>query len=129
MNPKKAKTLYKEVATELGFEETLVKDVLDFYWQSVRKSMANLEAPRLEIINLGTFEIMAKPLNEKIATYLRYANVPPPKTYKRYDAYAAIGDRLNRLYEIKDELSSYKIKKQEIINKRYATKDKNNLEE
>ena len=129
MNPKKAKTLYKEVATDLGFEESLVKDVLDFYWESVRKSMANLDAPRLEIINLGTFEIMMKPLNEKIETYKRYSVVPPPKTFKRYDAFAAASERLDKLLKIKDELSSYKIKKQEILNQRYATKNKENLEE
>lgn len=129
MNPKKAKTLYKEVATDLGFDETLVKDVLDFYWQSVRKSMSGLEAPRLEIINLGTFEVMAKPLEEKIQSYIRYSGMQPPKTFKRYDAYAETTSRLKRLTEIKQELASYKIKKQEIINKRYATKDKENLEE
>ena len=129
MNPKKAKTLYKEVATELGFNETLVKDVLDFYWQSVRKSMSGLEAPRLEIINLGTFEIMFKPLEEKIQSYIRYSEMQPPKTFKRYDAYSETTLRLKRLTDIKKELASYKIKKQEIINKRYATKDKENLEE
>jgi hypothetical protein len=129
LNPKKAKTLYKEVATDLGFDETLVKDVLDFYWQSVRKSMSGLEAPRLEIINLGTFEIMFKPLEEKIQSYIRYSEMQPPKTFKRYDAYSETTLRLKRLTDIKKELASYKIKKQEIINKRYATKDKENLEE
>ena len=129
MNPKKAKTLYKEVATDLGFDETLVKDVLDFYWQSLRKSMSSLDAPRLEIINLGTFEIMAKPLEEKIQSYIRYSEMQPPKTFKRYDAYAETTLRLKRLMEIKEELTSYKIKKQEIINLRYGTKDKENLEE
>lgn len=129
MNPKKAKTLYKEVATDLGFDETLVKDVLDFYWQSVRKSMSGLEAPRLEIINLGTFEIMFKPLEEKIQSYIRYSEMQPPKTFKRYDVYSETTLRLKRLTDIKKELASYKIKKQEIINKRYATKDKENLEE
>jgi len=128
LNPKKAKTLYKEVATNLGFEETLVKDVLDFYWQSVRKSMSSLEAARLEIINLGTFEVMAKPLEEKIQSYIRYSNMQPPKTFKRYDAYAETTLRLKRLVEIKEELASYKIKKREIINLRYGTKDKENLE-
>jgi hypothetical protein len=129
LNPKKAKTLYKEVATDLGFDETLVKDVLDFYWQSVRKSMSGLGAPRLEIINLGTFEIMFKPLEEKIQSYIRYSEMQPPKTFKRYDAYSETTLRLKRLTDIKKELASYKIKKQEIINKRYATKDKENLEE
>ena len=97
MNPKKAKTLYKEVASDLALDESLVKDVLDFYWSSLRKQMSNLTAVRLDVMNLGTFEIMPKTLNKCIESYKNYQKVPVPKTFVRYEAYSLIEERLKEL--------------------------------
>jgi len=129
LNPKKAKTLYKEVASDLALDESLVKDILDFYWSSLRKQMSNLTAVRLDVMNLGTFEIMPKTLNKCIEAYKNYQKVPVPKTFVRYEAYSLIEERLKRLLEIQQELESYKQIKQTVIEKRYGKQDKENLEE
>ena len=129
MNPKKAKTLYKEVATDLALDESLVKDILDFYWSSLRKQMSNLTAVRLDVMNLGTFEIMPKTLERTIEAYKNYQSVPVPKTFSRYEAYSLIEERLKRLLEIQQELESYKQIKQTVIEKRYGKQDQENLEE
>lgn len=129
MNPKKAKTLYSEVATDLSLDENLIKDVLDFYWSSIRKQMANLTSPRLDIINLGTFEVMPKTLEKCIEAYTEYQKMPVPKTFTKYQAYSVIEGRLKRLLEIQEELNNYKKIKQAVIEKRYGKQDQENLEE
>lgn len=129
MNPKKAKTLYNEVATDLNLDENLVKDVLDFYWSSLRKQMTNLTSPRLDVINLGTFEIMPKTLQRCITAYEEYSKMPVPKTFTKYQAYSVIEGRLKRLLEIQQELNSYSEIKQSVIEKRYGKQDQENLEE
>ncbi len=129
MNPKKAKTLYSEVSTDLNLDENLVKDVLDFYWSDLRKQMANLTSPRLDVINLGTFEVMPKTLDKCIEAYGEYQKMPVPKTFTKYQAYSVIEGRLKRLLEIQQELQSYKQIKQTVIEKRYGKQDQENLEE
>lgn len=129
MNPKKAKTLYNEVATDLNLDENLVKDVLDFYWSSLRKQMTNLTSPRLDVINLGTFEVMPKTLQRCITAYEEYSKMPVPKTFTKYQAYSVIEGRLKRLLEIQQELNSYSEIKQTVIEKRYGKQDQENLEE
>lgn len=129
MNPKKAKTLYSEVATDLNLDENLVKDVLDFYWSGLRKQMANLTSPRLDVINLGTFEVMPKTLEKCITVYQEYQKMPIPKTFTKYQAYSVIEGRLKRLLEIQEELNSYSEIKKTVIEKRYGKQDQKNLEE
>jgi hypothetical protein len=129
LNPKKAKTLYSEVSTDLNLDENLVKDVLDFYWSDLRKQMANLTSPRLDVINLGTFEVMPKTLEKCIEAYQEYQKMPVPKTFTKYQAYSVIEGRLKRLLEIQQELQSYKQIKQTVIEKRYGKQDQENLEE
>lgn len=129
MNPKKAKTLYSEVATDLNLDDNLVKDVLDFYWSGLRKQMANLTSPRLDVINLGTFEVMPKTLERCITAYQEYQKMPVPKTFTKYQAYSVIEGRLKRLLEIQEELNSYSEIKKTVIEKRYGKQDQEHLEE
>ena len=128
MNPKKAKTLYSQVATDLQLDENLVRDILDFYWGSLRKQMTNLMSPRLDVINLGTFEVMPKTLSRTIDVYREYQKAPVPKTFNKYQAYSLTDSRLKRLLEIQQELESYKEIKQTVIEKRYGKQDQENLE-
>ena len=66
MRPKKAKELIPKVAVELDIPEQLVKDVTDFYWQEIRKSLSSLKHSRIHITNLGDFTIKHWKLDDKI---------------------------------------------------------------
>ena len=91
--------------------------------------MTNLTSPRLDVINLGTFEVMPKTLSRTIDVYRTYQKAPVPKTFNKYQAYSLTDSRLKRLLEIQQELETYKDKKQSVIEKRYGKKDQENLEE
>ena len=66
MNPKKAKQFIPQVAEELSLQESLVEDVISYYWQEVRKSLSKLKHNRVHITNLGDFTTKHWKLNDKI---------------------------------------------------------------
>ena len=66
MRPKKAKQLLPEVAEKVDLSEQAVKDIIDFYWQEVRKSLSSLKHSRVHITNLGDFTIKHWKLDDRI---------------------------------------------------------------
>ncbi len=67
MKPKKAKQLLPEVAESVGLPEQTVKDITDFYWQEIRKSLSSLKHTRVHITNLGDFTIKHWKIDDKIS--------------------------------------------------------------
>jgi nucleoid DNA-binding protein len=67
LRPKKAKQLLPEVAEKVDLSEQAVKDIIDFYWQEVRKSLSSLKHSRVHITNLGDFTIKHWKLDDRIA--------------------------------------------------------------
>ena len=66
MRPKKAKELIPNVAAELKLPEQMVKDITDFYWGEIRKSLSGLKHNRVHLTNLGDFTIKHWKLDDKI---------------------------------------------------------------
>ena len=66
LNPKKAKDLISEVANELQLSETLVNDIIIYYWQEVRRSLSGLKNSRIHITNLGDFVVKHWKIKDKI---------------------------------------------------------------
>ena len=66
MKPKKSKELLPVVAKELEISEHLVKEITDYYWQEVRKSLSSLKHARIHITNLGDFTIKSWKIDGKI---------------------------------------------------------------
>jgi Rps23 Pro-64 3,4-dihydroxylase Tpa1-like proline 4-hydroxylase len=66
LRPKKAKQLLPEVAEKVDLPEQAVKDIIDFYWQEVRKSLSSLKHSRVHITNLGDFTIKHWKLDDRI---------------------------------------------------------------
>lgn len=66
MRPKKAKIFISEVADELQMKEDCTSDIVNFYWQEVRKSLSSLKHHRVHITNLGDFIIKHWKIDDKI---------------------------------------------------------------
>jgi hypothetical protein len=66
LNPKKAKDFISEVADELQLSETLVNDIIIYYWQEVRRSLSGLKNSRIHITNLGDFVVKHWKIKDKI---------------------------------------------------------------
>ena len=66
MRPKKAKVFIPTVASKLALPEELVEDVINYYWQEIRKSLSSLKHNRIHLTNLGDFTIKHWKIDDKI---------------------------------------------------------------
>ena len=66
MNPKKSKEFIPDIASELNLSEKLVEDIINFYWQEIRKSLSGLKHNRIHVTNLGDFVTKHWKINDKI---------------------------------------------------------------
>jgi hypothetical protein len=54
------------VASQLSLQESIIEDVVNYYWQEVRKNLSSLKHQRIHITNLGDFTIKHWKIDEKI---------------------------------------------------------------
>lgn len=66
LRPKKAKEFIPKVGDQLSLPTSLVEDIIDFYWQEIRKSLSGLKHQRIHLTNLGDFTIKHWKLDTKI---------------------------------------------------------------
>jgi len=114
LNPKKAKTVLKDLHVELNLEEGLVFDILDFYWQHVRKSITSASYPRINIENLGIFQVKQKSLDKTITKYENAINKLGTENFTKYVKYDNMRSRLDVLLNLREQVDSEKQRKQEI---------------
>lgn len=104
MRPKKAKELIPEVSKKLECSEILVKDVIDFYWQAIRKSLSSLSHSRIHITNLGDFTIKHWKLDDKIDMLQKWEENNKQKGLQQMTARFKTAESLFELYNIKKVL-------------------------
>lgn len=66
LNPRKAKELIPQVAEELSLPNSVIEDVITYYWQEVRKSLSGLKHNRIHVTNLGDFVTKHWKIDDKI---------------------------------------------------------------
>jgi hypothetical protein len=66
LKPKKAKEFIPKVSDKLNLPEKLIEDVVDFYWQEIRKNLSGLKHQRVHLTNLGDFTIKHWKIDKKI---------------------------------------------------------------
>ena len=118
MNPKKAKELLPKIAEQTGLDLQLLKDLTDFYWDSIHKELVSLEHNHVMVKHLGTFNIRNEEiLNKTINKYERMvykARKDPPKTMVRYAIYKQNEKRIEKLQRLLENHLSERVKKKEI---------------
>lgn len=128
MIPKKAKEFKKEVAKELNLSEDLVDDVINFYWERVRKLITTADNNAIEILNLGTFKLKTWKIDETIASYKLLIE----RVDGHFAKYAIRKDYESRI-EMLEKAKKYNDEEKERLNnikiKRNADKAKGTLEE
>lgn len=72
MRPKKAKDFIPDVALDLGIPDDLVKEVVNYYWEEVRRSLSSLKHQRVHITNLGDFTIKHWKIDEKMESLKKW---------------------------------------------------------
>jgi hypothetical protein len=92
----KSKSLISGVASKLDFSDELVNDVVDFYYEELRKNMENLSENRLYVPKIGIFYISEKKIKNSIETLTHILNTKKPETFKQIGIY---NHKQNLLFE------------------------------
>jgi hypothetical protein len=78
MNPVKFKDLINETAQRVEQPPHLVAAVLNYYFKDLRAAMTNLSHPRIQLLNLGTFQLKSTTIQKKLcAKKQRLKNLSP----------------------------------------------------
>jgi nucleoid DNA-binding protein len=129
--PKKAKELVKPTAEKLDLSIEFVKDVIDFYWMEVRKSLSELRAPRVVVANFGSFQIKTSKIADQKKKYEEQSDYYKPEamTFQKHKIKEDVDLKLSRINKIIETIEYDSSRKKQIREKRYAKETKNNLEE
>ena len=129
MKPKKPNNLYSEVADELNIPESMVNDIVSFYWLQVRRTMENLEDPYIDVENLGVFYVKPKSLEMETIKNETYVKQTNPNNLKKFEFYNTAQNKLKKFAGLKQKIAEEKAGKIKFKTEVYATKNKENLEE
>lgn len=121
--------LYKQVADELGFTEDLVKDVVEIFWQDVRKALTDMEHHAIYIECLGTFKSKEKRLLEALEKYERLYSYNKGDSFRKMAMKTELGSRIQKIKHLLELMNKDKLKKQLIKDKRNGKLNQDNLEE
>lgn len=101
MRPKKAKDFIQDVAEQLHFSEDVVKDVVDYYWRNIRKSLSSLDHSRIHLTNLGDFTIKHWKIDEKIEGLEKWEETNKQKGLQQITARFKTAETLYDLKKLK----------------------------
>lgn len=124
MNPKKYKEILEITNSELDVDPKIIKKVVDYYWEDVRKNLSNLEHPHILVDGLGTFNIKWNILQVNIERYGQYLGNRENLVFSRYHVYKNTEDKLERMQKLEQLMKEHHEKKKE----HYKRKNKNDME-
>mgnify|MGYP003626465459 CR=1 FL=1 len=133
MTPKKVKTIIKKTSDDLNISESIVDDVISFYWKQVRESIVEVKSNSLKINGLGTFNVKSwklKGIIDKYEKNIKSLNGYDNKymTFQRHAILSNTEKRLIKLQDLKEEINKEECRKKQIKKKRKEYVNNKNLE-
>lgn len=120
MIPKSHKLFIKPTAEELECSETLVNDVVGFFYSELRKKLNDIEHPRIKINHLGTFKIKTKELLFlKAKIHAHHNALNNPESFTQMKVKKELEDKINNLARVIDILKEESKRKKQIKEKRH----------
>lgn len=129
MIPKKPKLLYKQLAEETNLNETLIDNIITFYYKEVRSEMSALNHTKIYIDGLGQFIVKSRTVDNLILKYERIIAKADNYSFSSYHNKIRLTTRLEELNAVKLKLQEDKSKKQNFLIKKNGRKTNSNLEE
>jgi len=120
LNPKKHKNLLKDLHEDLGLDQDLVASAMDFYWSNVRKTIISVAYPKINIENLGIFEVKLKTLQKTIFKYENSLQKLANANFAEYPRYENMKKRLDILENTREVILTERQRKKQIKTDRYG---------
>ena len=118
MTPKKSSILYKPVAEELNISETLVEDLISFYYKEVRFHLSSLSHPRINVDGLGHFVAKTGLVRKSIPKYTTILKTHDTSTYGAYFNKKMTESKLALLIELEKKIAVQETKQEQFKKKK-----------
>jgi nucleoid DNA-binding protein len=107
MIPKKPQEIIKQVAEEMDLPQSMVDDIISFYYKEVRRNLSSLEHPKVNLPGLGNFIIKQKAVNILIKKHEGAKRNYNVDTFKNYHNLKLVEQKLEKLYHAKEEIRKF----------------------
>lgn len=114
MLPKNSKIYIEPTSQETGFPEELVKDVVSFYYSTLRETLSELKHHTVQVEGLGVFSLRSKELKKLVAKYNKHLSVITGETYTQMTVKKDVEESLEKV------LNALRLIKEESIRKKEA---------
>jgi len=125
MNPKKHKEFKKKIADEIEVHDSVVDDLISFYYARIRGALSNLEDTRVYVDGLGTFSIRKARLEKAIIKNKSYLGNLDKQTYKGYSKSINTKKKITKLEEVLKKIEDTYIKRREFKETGHESNKKN----
>lgn len=129
MIPKKYNSIYQAVSEELDISQTLLEDLISFYYKEVKTNLTQLIHPRINVDGLGQFVARPSIVRKAIPKYKKILESHDTSTFSAYFNKKMLEEKVAALELLCVQLDSIDIKKKEFKQKKDERIIKNNLEE
>jgi nucleoid DNA-binding protein len=126
--PKSHKIFIKPTAEELSVSETLVEDVVEFFYSDVRRTLNELKSFNVKIDNLGTFKIKEKELGKlksKLEGHLKA--LEDPESFNQMRIRKDVKIKYDKIRKVSELINAEKERKKEHKKTKHE-KNQGNLE-
>jgi 4-alpha-glucanotransferase len=127
MIPKKANKFYKDVAEDLNIEESLVEDIVEFFYKEVRTTLSNLSHPRINVEGLGHFVAKSTLIKKTIPRYIKSLKTHDTSTFSAYFNKKKIEQKVELLTKLEQQLITEEQRKENFKKKKDEEYIKTNL--
>jgi|688.fasta_scaffold747322_1 nucleoid DNA-binding protein len=129
MIPKKANSLYTEVAEDLNIDKQLLENTIDFFYKEIRTLLSNLAHPRINVNGLGQFVVKSYSVKKGIEKYTRQLENHDTSTFSAYFNKKSIETKLDLLIKMEKVLVEQELKKETFKKKKDEEYPKTDLEQ
>ena len=129
MIPKKPSKIYKIVSEDLNIQESLVEDVVQFYYKELRSKMSSLSHTRINVEGLGHVIVKSKIVKKAITRYEKGLVNHDTSTYNAYHNKRAMEEKLVLLKDIVEKLDMDLAERKQFNQLKNESSTKSNLGE
>ena len=107
MIPKKPEIVIKEIAEQYDIPESMVDDVVSFYYKEVRKKLSSLEDLRINIPGLGHFVMKKSSVDKMAKKYTNMINKYDSQTFSNYHNKKLAEAKLEKLSKARKKIDEF----------------------
>lgn len=104
MKPKSHKVFKEEIAETVGVHQSVVDDLVSFYFSRIRQSLSELEDSKVYVESLGTFSIRKARLEKAIIKNKSFLGNLEKQTYKGYSKSINTQKKITKLEQMLEKI-------------------------